>query len=108
MTSLFEQNGGTYSIVGDYRIPNLAVPDEPEYPLGIWGKQRLGYLKNHQRVLYINLLTSGKLNEHLREIDATACEQHETIVRQMTAAQGVGERLKAEKPMLWVGKFESA
>ena len=66
MKSLFEQNGGTFSVVGDYRIPNLTLPDEPEYHLGIWGRRRLDYLKKHQRVLFVDLLTSGKLDEHLR------------------------------------------
>jgi len=107
MKSLFEQNGGTFSTVSDYQIPNLTVPEEPETPLGIWGKRRLDYLKNHRRVLYVNLLTSGKLAEHLREIDAAAYEQHETIVRQMAAAQGLTEQHKSENQMLWVGKMNN-
>jgi len=68
MKSLFEQNGGTYSTIGDYRLPNLTMPDENEYELGIWGQMRLNYLRNNNRILYTNLLTSGKLNEHLNEI----------------------------------------
>ena len=72
--SLFEQNGGTYSDVGDYRLPNLTLPDEPEYHIGIWGQRRLDYLKKHRQVLYVNLLTSGKLAKHLREIDEAARE----------------------------------
>ena len=107
MKSLFEQNGGTFSTVGDYQIPNLAVSDEPENHLGIWGKRRLDYLKNHRRVLYINLLTSGKLAEHLREIDTAACERWETIIRRMAAAQGVTEQFKAENQMLWVGRMNN-
>jgi hypothetical protein len=104
MKSLFEQDGGTYSAAGDYRIPNLIVPNEPECPIGVWGRRRLDYLKNHRRVLYINLLTSGKLAEHLREIDIAAQERREIIVKQMMAAQSITERLKAENQMLWVGK----
>ena len=107
MKSLFEQNGGTYSAVSDYRIPNLTLPDESEHHIGLWGKWRLDYLKNHKRVLYINLLTSGKLAEHLRDIDTAAHEQHEAIVRQMAAAQGVTEQLKSENQMLWVGKMNN-
>ena len=61
MKSLFEQNGGTYRNVNGYQIPNLTLPDEPEYPIGIWGQRRLIYLKKHKRVIYTNLLTSGKL-----------------------------------------------
>ena len=106
MTTLFEQQGGTYSSVGDYIIPNLCVPSE-EYPLGKYGRMRLDFLKRHRRVLYVNLLTSGKLSEHLHEIDTSAYEQHETIVRQMAAAQGIDEQLKAEDQMLWVGKMNN-
>jgi hypothetical protein len=103
MKSLFEQNGGTYSTVGDYQIPNLILPDEPEYHIGIWGQRRLDYLKKHKRGLYTNLLTSGKLNSHLHEIDETAFKRHELIVKQMMAAQGVTEQLKANDMMKWVG-----
>jgi hypothetical protein len=97
MKSLYEQNGGTYTAANGYRVPNLTLPDdEPESPFGKWGRQRLDYIKRHRRVLYINLLTSGKLAEHLREIDTAAYEQHDTIVRQMAEAQGVTEQLKAK------------
>lgn len=103
MKSLFEQNGGTYSTVGDYQIPNLTLPDEPEYHIGIWGQRRLDYLRKHKRIMYTNLLTSGKLNAHLHEIDVTAFERHERIVNQMMKAQGVTENLKADNMMKWVG-----
>ena len=103
MKSLFEQNGGTYSTVGDYQIPNLILPDEPEYHIGIWGQRRLDYLKKHKRGLYTNLLTSGKLNAHLHEIDETAFERHELIVKQMMTAQGITEQLKSDDMMKWVG-----
>jgi len=101
--SLFEQNGGTYSTVGDYQIPNLTLPDEPEYHIGIWGQRRLDYLRKHKRIMYTNLLTSGKLKAHLHEIDEIAFERHELIVKQMMAAQGVTEHLKADDMMKWVG-----
>ena len=107
MKIMFEEIGGAYRWESDYRIPDLALPDEPETHIGLWGKRRLDYLKHHRRVLYVNLLTSGKLTEHLREIDMAAYEQHETIVRQMAAAQGVTEQLKAENQMLWVGKMNN-
>ncbi len=103
MKSFFEQNGGTYHFEGDYRIPNLTLPDEPEHEIGVWGQRRLNYLKQHRKGLYAVLLTSGKLNEHLREIDVAAHERLEVIVRQMMEAQGVTEQLKAEKQMEWVG-----
>ena len=85
----------------------LTLPDESEHHIGMWGKRRLDYLKKHRRVLYINLLTSGKLTEHLREIDAAAYEQHEIIVRQMAEAQGVTEQLKADDAMSWVGRVNN-
>ena len=107
MKSLFEQNGGTYTAVGDYLIPNLTVPDEIEYTFGIWGQMRLSYLKKHKRILYTNLLMSGKLNEHLHEIDISALDRFETIIRQMTKAQGITEQLKADNMMSWVGKMQN-
>jgi len=106
-TSLFERNGGTYSTVSDYQIPNLTMPDEPASHIGLWGKRRLEYLKRHRRVLYVDLLTSWKLHEHLREIDEAAFERKERITTQMMQAQGVTEQLKAENQLLWVGKMNN-
>ena len=77
MKSLFEENSGTYRKEGDYYLPNLALPDEPEHPIGIWGQRRLDYLKKHRRVLYLNLITSGQLAQHLHEVDAGAHELRE-------------------------------
>ena len=104
MKSLFEQNGRTYSAVSDYQIPNLTLPDEPEYHIGLWGKRRLDYLKTHRRILYVNLLTSDRLTEHLREIDETAFERQERIVTQMMEVQGVTEQLKARYAVGWKGQ----
>ena len=83
------------------------MPDEPEHHIGIWGRRRLEYLKKHQRVLYINLLTAGKLTEHLHEIDTAAVDRQELIFRQMAEAQGVTERLKAENQLLWVQRMNN-
>ena len=107
MKSLFEQNGGTYRMVNGYRIPNLTLPDEPEYHIGIWGQRRLDYLKKHRKGFYTVLLTSGKLAEHLHEIDVTAFERRELIIKQMKEAQGVTEQQKANDTMLWVGKMNN-
>ena len=107
MNSLFEQNGGTYSEVGDYRLPDLIVPDNHKHHIGIWGWRRLNYLKAHKRVFYVNLLTSGELTEHLREVEAAANERQETIIRQMSAAQGVTEHLKAQDQMFWIGRMNN-
>jgi hypothetical protein len=89
---------------GDYRVPNLTLPDEPEYEIGIWGQRRLDYLKKHKKGLYTILLTSGKFSEHLHEIDVTAFERRELIIKQMMEAQSVTEELKANNMMKWVGK----
>ena len=107
METLFEQHGGTYSAIGDYHLPDLTMPSDSEYHIGVWGQRRLDYLKTHRRVLYVNLLTSGKLIEHLREIDETAFERREQMVKQMMEAQGVTEQLKADDAMLWVGKVNN-
>ena len=107
MKSLFEQNDGTYRQENGYKIPNLILPEKPEYLIGIWGLRRLTFLKKHKRTLYINLMTSGKLAEHLREINITAMELRETITRQMAQEQGITENFKAKNQMLWVSKMNN-
>ena len=74
MKSIFEQIGGTYTLKGDYRLPNLILPAEEERHIGVWGQRRLNYLKHHRKVLYYNLLTSGKLNSHLADTEEQAKE----------------------------------
>jgi hypothetical protein len=107
MKSLFEKNGDTYREEGDCYLPNLAVPDEHEHPIGVWGQQRLNYLKKHRRVLYVNLVTSGHLAGHLHSVDAATHERRERIVKQMMDVQGVTEQLKAENQMHWVGRMNN-
>ena len=93
----------TYRMEGDYRVPNLTVPEESPVILGKYALLRKKYLKQHRRVLYLNLLTAGTLNEHLTEIEQTAMSRVAQITAQMAAAQGVTEKLKAENQMQWVG-----
>ncbi|NLO48306.1 MAG: TnpV protein [Clostridiales bacterium] len=93
----------TYRMEGDYRVPNLTVPEESPVILGKYALLRKKYLKQHRRVLYLNLLTAGTLNEHLTEIEQTATSRMEQITAQMAAAQGATENLKAENQMQWVG-----
>ena len=103
-----ERTGLKYELVGDYYI--IAGDDEPEEeqkPIGIWGQRHLRYLKNHRKVLYINLLTSGKLNTYLADIDKQAEEMLERLVKQMAAAEGITEQLKAADQMAWVGKMNN-
>ena len=97
----------TYRMEGDYRIPNLTVPEEGQVVLGKYALLRKNYLKQHRRILFVNLLTSGTLNEHLTEIEQTAQERMELITRQMAVAQGVTEQMKAENQMQWVGMMNN-
>lgn len=103
--SLFEQMGGTYSKVGDYMLPDLLPPQEDDKAIGLWGQRHARYLKQHRRVLYMNLLTSGKLNNYLADIDEQAKNLFCRLVKQMADHEGVTEELKAENAMLWIGRI---
>lgn len=105
--SLFEQMGGTYTLVGDYFLPNLLPAEREEKPIGVWGQRRLRYLKQHRKVLYTNLLVSGKLSEHLAEIDEQAEDMISRLVNQMAEREGVTEKLKADNQMEWVGRMNN-
>ena len=91
----------TYRQEGDYLIPNLAVPEEPPVVLGKYALLRKTYLKNHNKILFVNLLTAGTLNIHLMEIEQTANERMELLTKQMATAQGLTESLKASDQMKW-------
>lgn len=105
--SLFEQLGGTYTQAGDYLLPNLTIPEEEQKPIGIWGQRHARYLKQHHKILYYNILTSGKLNAHLAGIDRQAEDMFFRLVKQMAEREGVTEQLKAENQMEWVGKMNN-
>ena len=107
MKSLFEEMGGTYRQEGDYLIPNLTLPDEPEYQIGKSGHLRRSYLKEYHPVLYANFLTSGTLHRHLAEIDQACNERMEIIVSDMAKQEGVTESLKAADQMEWVRRMNS-
>ena len=103
-----ERTGLKYELVGDYYlIAGDDEPDEEQKPIGIWGQRHLYYLKNHRKVLYANLLTSGKLNTYLADIDRQSEEMFEQLVNQMAAAEGITEQLKADNQMAWVGKMNN-
>ncbi len=104
--SLFEQMGGTYTQQGDYVLPNLILLAENQ-PIGIWGQWHARYLKQHHRILYYNLLTSGKLNAHLAEIDQQAEEIFFRLIKQMANREGVTEQLKAKNQMEWVRRMNN-
>jgi len=93
----------TYSRVGDYKLPDLCLPEQETRFIGKYGLLRKRYLKTYRKIIYINLLTAGTLHSHLAEIDEQARDRLELIMKQMSAAQGVTEELKANDQMLWVG-----
>ena len=107
MKSLFEQMGGTYRRQGDFLIPNLVLPDTGDYQIGKYGRMRRRYLKEHRRVLYTNLRTSGNLRCHLAEIDQACNERIESIVSAIAEQEGVTEALKAADQMEWVRRMNS-
>lgn len=103
MKSLFEQMGGAYTLQGDYYLPNLTLPAEENKIIGIWGQRHLRYIRQHRKVFYTNLLTSGRLNGYLADIDKQAEELFLRLVKQMAEREGLTEKLKAEYPMEWIG-----
>lgn len=103
--SLSEQMGGTYIQVGDYLLPNLTLFEEEQKPIGIWGQRHARYLKQNHKILYMNLLTSGKLYGYLADIDKRAEEMYLRLVKEMAEKLGVTEQLKAKQPMEWIGKM---
>ena len=92
----------TYSMVGDYNLPNLKMPEQPNVNLGRWAQMRRSYLRDHHKILYYNLLTKGTLTQHLAEVQQRATEMEETLVRQMAQKEGLTEELKATDMMKWV------
>ena len=102
-----ERTGLKYELVGDYYL--IAGNDEPEkdQPIGVWGQRHLRYLKEHHRVRYVNLLTSGELNAYLADIDRQAEELFLRLVKQMADAEGITEALKANDQMEWVGRMNN-
>lgn len=98
-----EKTGIRYTLQGDYYLPDLALPAEEQQPIGIWGQRHLRHIKQNRRVLYTNLLTSGKLNSYLADIDKQAEEMFSRLVKQMAEREGVTEQLKADNQMAWVG-----
>lgn len=106
--TIFEEMGGTYVRQGDYFIPCLTLPAEKENkPIGVWGQRHKRYLREHKRATYTTLLTSGKLNSYLADIDEQAEKMFSRLVKEYADRQGVTERLKAENQLLWVGKMNN-
>ena len=102
-----EKNGLWYELQGDYYIPCLKLPKEEQQPIGVWGQRHLRYLKQYHRVRYYILLTSGKLNRYLADIDRQAEEMFPRLVKELAEKEGVTEAIKAENQMLWVQKMNN-
>ncbi|WP_195543181.1 TnpV protein [Massiliimalia timonensis] len=106
--TIFEQMGGTYTMQGDYCMPDLTLPTEEERPIGVWGQRRLRYLKQHHKILYYNLLISGKLHSHLADVEEEAHTLFLRLVKQYAEREGLTEQLKAENPMEWVVRMNNS
>ena len=105
--TIFEQTGGTYTMQGDYCLPNLTLPPEEERPIGVWAQCRRQYLKQHHKILYYNLLTSGKLYCHLADVEEEAQTLFLRLVKEYAEREGVTEQLKAGNPTEWVQKMNN-
>ena len=105
---IYDKNNGLwYELQGDYYLPCLKLPEEEQQPIGIYRQRHRRYLKENHKVLYASLLTSGKLNGYLADIDREAEEVFSRLVKQMAEAEGITEKLKADDMMTWVGKMNS-
>ena len=102
-----EKNGLWYELQGDYYIPCLKLPEEEQQPIGVWGQRHLRYIKQYRKVLYLNLLTSGKLNGYLSDFNKQAEEMFFRLVKQLAECEGVTEILKADNQMEWVGQMNN-
>lgn len=101
-----EKTGINYTLVGDVYIPNL-VSTDTNYEIGQWGKRHADYLKEHKKSHYTTLLTTGKLNSYLHDIDVQATEMYNRLIKQLSEKQGITEQLKADDMMAWVGTMNN-
>lgn len=102
-----KRTGISYTLQGDYYLPDLELPAEEQQPIGVWGQRHLRYIKQHRNALYTNLLTSGKLSSYLVDIDRQAEEMFSRLVKQIAKRESVTEQLKAENQMKWVGRMNN-
>ena len=106
--TLFEQLGGAYTQTGDYLLPDLSLPAEKDdRPIGIWGQRRLRYLKQYHKVIYYNLLSSGRLHSHLADTEEQAQALFSRLVKEYAEKEGVTEQLKAADQMAWVCRMNN-
>ena len=102
-----EQTGISYTLQGDYYLPDLTLPDQEDESIGSWGQRHSRYIKRHRKILYTNLLTSGKLNGYLVDLDKQAEDMFFRLVKQMAEREGVTEQLKANNQMEWVARMNN-
>ena len=108
MKTIFENNGGAYMQAGDYLLPNLSLPaEEKETNIGVWGMRHKRYLKQNHKVHYYNLLTSGKLDSYLADIEEQAQNLFSRLVKDLAEKESVTEKLKSDSPILWVRKMNN-
>ena len=107
MKSYFEQNGGTYTQIGDVLIPDLVMDPQPEGEIGVWGWRRKRYLKEHRKGVYNAMLLNGTLIQHLIDINTEALDLMNTLVKQMAKTEGVTEDLKRRDQLGWVGRMNN-
>lgn len=107
MKSIFEQHGGTYTMQGNYRLPNLLPPTDEERPIGVWGQRRLNYLKHNRKVLYYNLLTSGKLHSHLADIEEQAQDLFSRLVNEHIEKEKTTVKVNVSNQVVWVRKMNN-
>ena len=107
MKTIFENNGGIYEIQGNYLLPNLTLQDEEQYSIGIWGMRHKRYLKQNHKVIYYSLLTEGRLNSYLADIDVRAKLLFDETVKLLAEKEDVTEKLKSKNAMLWVQTMNS-
>ena len=107
MKSYFEENGGTYTQVGGYLIPDLVMDPQPEGEIGIWGQRQKQYLKEHRKGTYNAMLLQGTLTQHLIDTNEAAQALMDSLVKQMAKAEGVTEELKQRDQLGWVGRMNS-
>ena len=105
--TIFEQIDGTYTLQGDYYLPDLTLPAEEERPIGVWEQRHRQYLKQHHKILYYNLLTSGNLRSHLADVEEEAQSLFLRLVKEYAEKEGVIEQLKAENSMKWVRRMNN-
>ena len=108
MKTIFENSGGTYTQVGDYLLPNLSLPaEEKETNIGVWAMRHKRYLRQNHKVRYYNLLTSGKLDSYLADIEEQAQNLFSRLVKDLAEKENVTEKLKSDNPMLWVQRMNN-